>query len=253
MAVLLALASATHAMGQSGTLMLVTNRASLQANDSVDWGQFGGNGSNPPNPFRALSQNSSLVTGSDSFSSGQDFEITIQSSSWAGNFAPGDNLLWVRRGCCPEPSDSLTLTFSSPIAGGGLQIQSNPFNALGTFSAKIQAFNGTTPLGSFTVVGNSNSNADNSAPFIGVSSSAANITSLVFSTVNPPGSNPDFAVNKLSLVAAPPQTQGGLTLVPTRNDLGATDYADWGVLQGAGTNPANPFGLLILTFCSART
>lgn len=185
---------------------LVTDRSALGANDSLDWGILGGNGFIPPNPFTVQSVDGIVITATDTAKGLEPLEIQVQCSvpsspfgcgRWPGNFAPGDNLLWVQFGGNP---DNLVLTFSTPVSGAGMQIQSNPNTSLGPFTATIQAFNGTTLLGSFTENGNSNGAADNSAIFIGVLSSTANITSLVLSTTNPPGTPPDFAVNKLSLV-----------------------------------------------------
>jgi hypothetical protein len=186
---------------------LVTSRAALNPTDSLDWGKLGGNGSNPPYPIVTTTTGGVPVTASRSIPTTTPFEIVVQTppgTGWSGNFAPGDSLLWEALGGNPEPTASLVLTFGSPIAGAGLQIQPDIRMGavdVGPFTATIQAFNGGTLLGSFTEAGNSTQAADNSAIFIGVEGSTDDITSLVIGMsafTGPPNGN-DFAVNKLSI------------------------------------------------------
>jgi hypothetical protein len=64
----------------------------------------------------------------------------------------------------------------------------------GSFTAKLQVFDGTTLLGTVTEAGTSTSNGDGKAIFIGAKDqSGPNITKVVFSIV---GSN-DFAIDTL--------------------------------------------------------
>jgi hypothetical protein len=84
-----------------------------------------------------------------------------------------------------------------------------------SFPAGIEAFDGTTLLGSFQETGITNMNEDNSAIFLGVKSSSQNITSLAFCLfcgqhgIGDPG----FLVNQLSIdTKAIPEPPGMLLL-----------------------------------------
>jgi hypothetical protein len=62
---------------------LVTTRTALGANNSLDWGSFGVNGGNPPNPLSVVFQNGTLVvTASDASVKDTDpFELLTEMSS----------------------------------------------------------------------------------------------------------------------------------------------------------------------------
>jgi len=148
----------------------------------IDWGGFG-----PDGTF--VSDGSTIV------SNGGGITATVtdpgfntfrreQGVSWAGNFAPGDNLLL--------SGHSMVIEFSNPVFGAGAQIQRNGF---GNFMGTLEVYNGGTLLHTFNLAGISNSNADNSAIFLGVSNGVANITKIVYSVG--PGS---FSINQLDLV-----------------------------------------------------
>jgi len=140
---------------------------------------------------------------------------------WNGNFAPGANLLWTGYNGSLGP---LTLGFSSPVSGAGLQIMSDYY---GAFTAEIDAYNGATLLGTFTEAGVSNGNADNSAIFIGINDlSGPNITSIVISESDAirPG---DFAVNQLSLLTT------STTSTPEPSSVGMALLLGLGVIGAA--------------------
>ncbi|MEP0922861.1 PTPA-CTERM sorting domain-containing protein [Leptolyngbya sp. ST-U4] len=164
----------------------ITDRTALGANESVDWSVLGSNFTSVSNPFTVNGSSGTGVTGS--LASG-GFGRLDQGSGWAGNFAPGDALLW------NQGNGTVRFAFSSPVRGVGTQIQANIYDS---FNAIIEAFdsNGIS-LGSFNRGGISTGNADNSAIFIGLLSDQLDIASITFS-VNSIGGN-DFAINQLSL------------------------------------------------------
>jgi hypothetical protein len=110
--------------------------------------------------------------------------------SWNGNFTFGSHLISNNT----FSYFPLTISFASPIGGAGAQIQ---LDRNGPFTATIQAFSGTTNLGTFTEDGVSTTAEDGSAIFIGVLDTKAEITSIVLGIDNPPASFGDFAINSL--------------------------------------------------------
>jgi hypothetical protein len=180
-------------IAKADDLQLFTNRGDFGGDDSADWGQLGPAFTPIPNPFAAFSNGAGLsITGA--FAGGGVGQVQVQTfGGWNGNFASGDNLVWTNF----PGQGPLTLSFDSPQVGAGAQIQADFY---GPFTAKIEAFNGDTSLGSFTENGNSTPASDNSAIFIGVKDlDAANITAVVFSLTASAGDLMDFAINRLSL------------------------------------------------------
>lgn len=189
-------------------VVFVSSRAALAGTDHVDWGVLGPQNTTVSNPF-----NISSVDGLDmtvSMPSGS-FQRLDQGSSWGGNFAPGDRLLWTAGS--PGP---ITITFDTAVMGAGAQIQQNQF---GNFTGTIEAFAFDlmgNSLGSFTRTGSSSGNGDNSAIFLGVRSDTANIGRIVFDVAG----TGDFAINQMDLltgsevtpVPLPAAAWGGLAL-----------------------------------------
>jgi hypothetical protein len=148
-----------------------------------------------------------------------------EGNSWLGNFSPGDKLL------NNNSTDyfPLTLTFALPVKGAGASVQ---LDADLAFTATIEAFNGNTSLGSFMENGFSNGNEDGSAVFLGVLSTDANITKVVFGLSNPPlGAASDFAINRLLLTDAPPSPPPPIPVAEPSSfallSLGAVALAGW--------------------------
>jgi hypothetical protein len=183
----------------ASALTRVTNRAALGGNDAIDWSQLGSASTAVANPFTATSAGGVTATGT--IPTGILARVD-QGNGWNGSFAPGDAVLWTNAN--PGP---LSLVFSTPVFGAGAQIEANYF---GAFTARIEAFNASgTSLGYFDVDGTSAPAGDNSAIFVGVLDSTADIKKLVFNVTKTANSAiTDFAINKLSLqtTAAPVPT-----------------------------------------------
>ena len=202
---------------------LVTSRAALVGADSVDWGTL--LPTPPPisyfvaSPFTILSTAGTSITVSKTQVS--SFDVTTQLSAppyqgngtWNGNFAEGDRVLYTTPGD-DRALNTITLDFgSTPVSAGGAQIQPNsrarPFN----FTAQVDAFDAAGHhLASFTEKGSVTDAADNSAIFIGISSTSANISRIALSIKNISGGERksafainefDFQTSPLALVAAP--------------------------------------------------
>ena len=187
-AALLGLAAVAEGQARA-SLTLVTSRAALGGNDSVDWGQLGAPFTVVPNPSMITSTNGLTLTVSQATGS---FQRRDEGTGWAGNFAAGDHLLWTNGNNGPV-SVSIGL---SGVSAAGTQIQPDSY---GNYTAKIEAFDsGNNSLGSFTENGVSTANQDNAAIFIGVRSTAADIFKITFSlTVSPFNSGQDIAINRL--------------------------------------------------------
>jgi hypothetical protein len=201
-AVLFAIVFVLGMAGAAGAQTLVTSRAGLGGTDYIDWGVLGPSSTTVVQPFTILSNGGLSVEVSKTISA-TNFERRDQGTGWFGNFAPGDHLLWT--------ADS-NQTFNNPvlldfpgsgILAGGAQIQADFF---GDFVARIEIFDALgNSLGFFTESGTSTSAGDNSAIFIGVSSSTA-FDKLAFSLDSAfNNSISDFAINQVDFT---PATQG---------------------------------------------
>ncbi|HEV2677184.1 MAG TPA: PEP-CTERM sorting domain-containing protein [Aliidongia sp.] len=146
-----------------------TSRAQLNANNTVAWSAFGADGSTLSTPvFEPVGSESVHVASS----SGQ-LLINQQGTTWNGNFANGDSVLFQ-----PNDSDSFIVGFSTPVSAVGTQIESDTF---GAFTGYMDFWSTTNVLlGEVSVSGNSSSAGDNSAVFIGGQSSAADISYVTF-------------------------------------------------------------------------
>ena len=192
---LAALALLLGGVGQANAgYYLLTSRAGLS--DFVDWGQLGPTYSSAPNPSNVTSNNGLSLTVSKTQPG--DFGRRDQGNGWSGNFANGDHLLWTQ-----DFNDNPdTISLNHGFSAGGTQIQSDNF---GAFTAQVTAYdqNGNS-LASFTVNGNSTSNGDNSAVFLGIGTTGGSqIYSLGFSLISAPANSADFAINTFSFSTGP--------------------------------------------------
>jgi hypothetical protein len=181
-------------------IIFVSNPGGLGANDSVNWSQLGADGTSIPDTFSALSGNAMTINGSFGSSTGLAAVVcpANPSCSWTtsgSGFNAGDTLVWANDGTAG--TGPLTLGFPAVI-GAGLWIQAD---ALGAFTGQIQAFNGNTSLGTFTMA----SDGAGDPLFLGVldNTNTADITRVVFSLTSCGNGNcgdlKDFAVDTLLL------------------------------------------------------
>lgn len=168
------------ALTQPALAGTVLDLPALGANDTVIWGAPAPD----TNQFTVLSAGGLSVTLSEPNS---NFERTQQypPGGWDGNFPAGTFLITPQ-----EPSGPVTFTFAIPIQGFGLTIDDAYNNS---FTGTIQAFNGTTSLGTYSTT------LFDTLLFLGVLDATANITSVQVSTTNIT-SNDNFAFGNLSLL-----------------------------------------------------
>jgi hypothetical protein len=165
------------------------------AGDIVNWGQLNvspGTTISTPQPFTSYGG----IDGSATVD--QNGNATIQEQCcrgleglWDGNFAPGDLLFDTS-----NTAVRLTLSFKKPVKSVGTQIGANTF---GSFIAQIQAFDHSKLLGTFRENGYETSLAYNSAIFLGVMATTANITSVIYTVTNGTGSPEGFAINQVTI------------------------------------------------------
>jgi hypothetical protein len=185
----------------------ISSRAMFLNNDYADWLNFGAPGTTIPSGSTLTSNNFNLpltvanVTGGDLIllrqGSGMD--------DWGGNFATGDGVLYTSNTFGNQVqfgNGPLIVNFPVPIFGAGAQIQSN---LLGAFTGKITAYDGLgNVLATYSLNGNSNDAGNNSAIFLGILDSNAQIRSIVFDvSVSDSAYNHDLAINQLDFLVCP--------------------------------------------------
>ncbi len=178
-------------------VVLVTSEAALGPDDSIDWGQLGDDGAFLASSESVTSVGGILAVVSTTDSTGMQ-RLDEGGPFYFGNFNIGDKLIT----SLDINYYPIKIQFSTPISGVGAQINQD---ASGPFIATIEAFAGSTSLGVLQLAGESTSDQDGSAIFIGVSDTTREITSIVFGVLNPlpVGENGDIAINQLRIRTTP--------------------------------------------------
>jgi hypothetical protein len=151
---------------RAGSLSLVTSRAALGGNDSINWGQLDLPTLEPiSNPFSISSTDGVQVTVSEKHPG--SFYSDYDGNAWNGNFGRGDALLYSG----PQygaPGGPIRIDFGSNlVSGGGTQIEPNTFYR--PFVARIVAYGSQmNVLGAFIEFGYAAPTNDDSALFVGV-------------------------------------------------------------------------------------
>ena len=202
----------------SASAAIVTSRAALGGDDTLDWVQLAANTftagftattqlgmlatvSNPPNP------NLWRVTQAGGTGAG-----CTAGHQFVTNFAVCDAVLLNANN--NVAANRISISFGTAIAGGGAQFSDAA--TYGAFTATLAAYDANDVLlETFSLAGVTNRNADNSAVFLGISRQQADIARLDFSAV---GFNRYFGINRVELdrvaaVVAPPAS--GVVPVPS--------------------------------------
>ena len=167
------------------TITGVSSLAGLGATDSIDWGQLGGSYTTVGSGVTVTSTLGEHAT----VTSGGTMERRDEGSSWGGNFAPGEHLLWTA-----QNGPDITLTFDHAVSAVGAQFQADYY---GPFTAELIGSNGAV-LGSFALGGYSDGNNDNSAIFLGLKSSSADIKQVEFHLTSAYYQPNDFTIGTVS-------------------------------------------------------
>jgi Domain of unknown function (DUF4214) len=191
--------TAAGSLQAAGAIKPYTNRAAFAADDAVDWGGLtslagGDKGVNISPTFTGLPSGLGNVLASGKVPA-TNLKRFNEAISFFGNFTGGDRLL----STLPGGAGPLTLTFSVPVFGAGLQIESV---VLGAFTGQIKAFDAAGNLLGQVIVSGIHTGilpADNTAPYMGIRSSLKEIVRLEIDTPNISG----FAVNRLDVALTP--------------------------------------------------
>lgn len=174
----------------------------------VNWGVFGPAGTLISTPdFRTVN---GLQIGVGS--SQGELARHNEGNGFTGDFAPGARLLTD----AGSKSDSFIVRFGTPVLGFGTQI--DPHYITGLFSGVVDVYSATnTLLYAAAFSGDATGAQDNSAPFVGVLSSIADISYAYFwinqtSPFLPPQSGA-LAINRLDVIAVPEPASLALLLI----------------------------------------
>ncbi len=192
--------SAAHAQ-----VTFVTSQATLGGNDTINWESYGYSADAFP------ASTNLLTSGGVTFNITNPIESGFTSADprgplfYPGNpeptdFTPGESAEALRS-TYSSPNAEIRINFLTPVSAVGAQLENrNTNHSIGpTFTGFVSAYNGTTLLGTFSETHTTQNLQDGSAPFLGVLSSTANITSVVYYVTQ----NNEFYIGPVSLNATP--------------------------------------------------
>ncbi|MGC9952135.1 MAG: hypothetical protein ABSF64_37810 [Bryobacteraceae bacterium] len=177
---------------------LVKSRAAMDGNDLINWAQLGPTLTVVPTPAPVTTNGGLRVLVSNL--GGSSVVTDKQGDPWDGNFAPNAPIIATGQ---LVPSGSISIAFATPVSAVGAQMGYNNAPETLLFTEVITAydFDGNL-LGTFTVNGKEDTDANNSAVFIGIEDSIPEISTVVFSTTTFTGAiDPGaIAINNVTLV-----------------------------------------------------
>src|SRR5690348_2195145 len=139
------------AVAHADSLTLVTSQSAQAANDTISWSQLGPDGTLLASSFTVHTATKNVAAGVVLSGAGSIPSVMCPAGvcSWKGSgFPAASTLLWTSD-TGNGGNGPVKLSFSPGLAGAGASIQAD---GPGPFTAQIEAFNGATSLGSFTVI-----------------------------------------------------------------------------------------------------
>lgn len=201
----------------------VSSRTAMNANDTLTWNQLGGDGAAAPLPFSATSVRGVHVTGSQP--GWNELNVAVVGGVTFGGFGfPNGDVVLIFAN-----TDLVTLNFNPPVTAVGMNVSSGFSSPPLAFTGSIQAYRGTTLLGTSSGSATINVGDSNTAPFLGVRDEGG-ISKIVIDQSNCNGCAFTL-INQLSLVT------------PQRVSVDVKPGADKSVLV-ADSNAKLPFAIL---------
>ncbi|MGA3079558.1 MAG: hypothetical protein ABSG56_38520 [Bryobacteraceae bacterium] len=194
---ILAVAAMVAPAKAEGVLVLVKSRPALDGDDVINWAQLGPSLTIVNTPATVTSNGGLSATVSNL--SASSLITARQGNPWEGNFAPNAPIIVTGQ---YMPSGSISITFAAPVYAVGAQMGYNWQSPVATpFTEVITAYDAEgNLLGTFTVQGEMDNLANNSAVFIGIRDSVPEISTVVFSTTSTFGGYPgSIAINNVAL------------------------------------------------------
>jgi hypothetical protein len=229
----------------SAAVTKVVSRASLGANDFIDWSQLG----EAVNFVRSGSSvTSSLgLTGSifnPSYSTNPDYgfrRVDQGSGGWNGNFKGEDALLFSN-----YKSGPIVIDFNNPVFGAGAQIQSHfgigsPTGVGFTAYLKVYGADDTTLLATYSESGVSNNYADDTAVFLGALDTTAEIGKIEYYISQTGSGDQSLAISFLSVK----DTTNSLSLTKSGTGSGTVTSSPFGISCGANCNASYASGAAV--------
>lgn len=184
------LTGAVASAAKADNIKLVRSIGTFSYNDYQPWAEIGVNNYNVTNGTVATSQYGTISTTINFAQGGPGstlLECPWSACTWSGDFGPGDSVLTSYNTSTGGAEGAIDLTFSQGVSGVGFQIQGNYY---GTFDAEVEAFNGSTPLGTFYAYNGVSSYDPGTAIFMGLQDlSGANVTGIDILAYNCSGNN----------------------------------------------------------------
>ena len=209
-ALVLAVGMTAGARSAAASTMGITTETGILNGGQLDWGALGPSFTGVSNSFTTPVPGIGGLNVTGSQPGGDFVRIDQGPVDWNGNFGSGEHLLWSFFG------GPMTFTFNSAITGFGAQIQADD---LGAFTARIEAFDaGNVSLGFFTRLGTATAAGNDSAIFLGILSSAADIRSINLSLTSSgggAGDPSDFAINSPRIQYTPIPEPASMVLLAT--------------------------------------
>lgn len=190
---------------KADTINVVTNRNKYTYNDITHLDVLGVNAPVPNGT--AIMSVGGVQTTIDFSGGGPGFnylECQVAGCTWNGDFSPGQSVLSTHSESGVDEG-TLTLDFAHGLEGIGFQIQSY---LPGTFEAEVEAFDGSTLLGTLFEDGDSDTSNHDTAIFLGLQDlTGADITSLQVQVLDcQDGACGGFGINQNLLETVPNRT-----------------------------------------------
>jgi hypothetical protein len=201
-----AAACAMFSAAANAALVEYTSRAAFDAaysnRKTIDWSVFGPAGTIISTPDQRMTNGIMVGVGSSQGVLARHDEGT----DFTSDFLPGEHLLTD----AGSQSDTFIVRFGNPIAGFGVQIESDALS--GPWTGSIDLFDSSdVNIGHITIGGTRGTAEDGSSPFYGLVLDTADLSYAMFWVDNPdifPGKSGSLALGPMEVVTGVPEAPG---------------------------------------------